>query len=513
MSEDQNPTHVLARITEDPQLARAVPLLPPDVLHAVITRHGLPDCSELLALASPQQLAAVLDLDLWKPASAGADEQFDAWRFCEWLEVLVDLRPAVAAARVAHMDVALVIAGLAPHVRVFDIGVFEPTEERNSAEPVLNAGRERGVHAEVGGYVVVARGTDAWDAIVEILVALDTHQPTTFHRVMRGCRRLSNLGRERDGLDDLLTDAGQARFDLSTSRAQRRERLGFLSPEQARAFLASARGVSLTSEPPTRDPLFAEHVRSQTRSDVADRPPAGVIEILRDGGLLPDAPRALLTRGADDASPANAALDQYLRRVAERAPDELPSRDAELAFLANALLVGCSLQGRAFSRQEGGDAVAATCNLALECWPAQWGDPTNGDLVTVFRAGWAVLHRDVSLPSAAGVIDALDDLQLTDQELQFGLRVLRRELHRELQAGTPWRAHARLDALSPLDLPVWAALIGLLDECPVMLANVWSPTNRPALTINPSEPRFVSERRHVAAIREFVGSLAERLTS
>ena len=158
------------------------------------------------------------------------------------------------------------------------------------------------------------------------------------------------------------------------------------------------------------------------------------------------------------------------------------------------------------------DAVAATCNLGLECWPGQWPASSSCDLIAVFQVGWAVLHREVSMRAGTLLIEALDDLQTSDPELQFGLRVLRRELHRELQAGTPWRVCERLEALSPFDLPTWAALTSLFDECPVMLANVSATRDRPALRVDPSKFQFVSERRHVAAIRDFLGSLAERLT-
>jgi hypothetical protein len=39
------------------------------VLHAVVTHCGLQDSGELLAMATPEQLAAVFDLDLWKADS------------------------------------------------------------------------------------------------------------------------------------------------------------------------------------------------------------------------------------------------------------------------------------------------------------------------------------------------------------------------------------------------------------------------------------------------------------
>jgi hypothetical protein len=80
------------------------------VLHAVVTHCGLQDSGELLAMATPEQLAAVFDLDLWKADRAGADEQFDAARFCEWLDVLVDVSPSIAADKLARLDVTLIIS-------------------------------------------------------------------------------------------------------------------------------------------------------------------------------------------------------------------------------------------------------------------------------------------------------------------------------------------------------------------------------------------------------------------
>jgi hypothetical protein len=113
--------------------------------------------------------------------------------------------------------------------------------------------------------------------------------------------------------------------------------------------------------------------------------------------------------------------------------------------------------------------------------------------------------------SAERLLDALDHIHSTDQDLQFGLQVLRRELRKQRQAGTPWRACERLEALSPLDLPTWAALTSLFDECPVMLSNVWSPAGRPQYTVNPADFHFIAERRHVAAIHAFLQSLTELL--
>ena len=81
---------LLDRILSTPDLARVVPQLQPEVLHRVIEHCGLEDCSELVSLATPAQLAQVFDLDLWRPPQPGRDEQFDPARFALWLEVLVE---------------------------------------------------------------------------------------------------------------------------------------------------------------------------------------------------------------------------------------------------------------------------------------------------------------------------------------------------------------------------------------------------------------------------------------
>jgi hypothetical protein len=528
MSEDRH--DVLARITDDPQFARVVPLLQPEVLHAVIRHYGLHDCGELLALATPEQFADVFDLDLWKTDRAGADEQFDAARFCEWLEVLVDASPEIAGRRLAKMDAALIVAGLLPHVRVFDPAVFSPEVEPTGADAVSNAGRERGVHLELGGYIVVARKVDAWDAIVQSLLALDEHEPETFHRVMQGCRRLSDSAPEIDGLDNLVPEAEQQHLDLSQGREQRRDRLGFLAPQQARAFLDSARHVSLTMDPPQGDLLFAAYLRSPTTMNESEMRSvtesagaggehpgdtesavAGLSAVLQRAGVVADRPRALLPAALDEASSVHAALNQFLQRSAASGDAAWVARNQELAFLGNALLAGCSVLGRPFTRREAVDAVAATCNLGLEYWPTQWRASSNHDLVTVFQVGWTVLHREVTMMGAGQLLGALDNLQPIDRDLQLELYEFRRELQKQRHAGTPWQVRDRLDVLAALDLPAWAALTALFDQYPVMLANVAPPGNRRPHTVNLSDFRFIANAQHIRAIREFLLSLAELL--
>ncbi len=128
---------------------------------------------------------------------------------------------------------------------------------------------------------------------------------------------------------------------------------------------------------------------------------------------MPERPRALLEAADEDPRAARLPL---LRRLMEFVlhHDETAylTRSRELAFLANTLLAGCSVQSRPFTPQEASDAAACICNLGLECWPARWPARPHAssreldtavppdrdhDLVTAFEVGWSVLYQDVSL--------------------------------------------------------------------------------------------------------------------
>jgi hypothetical protein len=109
---------LLARILDTPHLAQVVPRLKPEVLHRVIQTCGLEDCGDLVAMATPGQLQAVFDLDLWRPPRPGFDEQLDPNRFGQWLEVLMESGAAVTAQKLIGIDLDLVVAAFAQHLRV-----------------------------------------------------------------------------------------------------------------------------------------------------------------------------------------------------------------------------------------------------------------------------------------------------------------------------------------------------------------------------------------------------------
>jgi hypothetical protein len=545
---------LLDRILDTPHIAHVVPRLQPEVLHRVIQGCGLEDCGELVALATPDQLARVFDLDLWRARQPGLDEHFDADRFGVWLEVLLESGATVAAQKVAEIEVDLVIAALAQHVLVSDPATVSPSTTVDGEEVAAVRALDDGPGCDIGGYLVVARSTDSRDAIVAVLVSLEADHSEYFHRVMRGCRSLSNSGREIDGLDDLLPDRDQVLFDLAFDREQRREKQGYVTPAQARAFLQMARELRLGHDttPPPYNPVARAHFQAiewTTAADAtkgssqlpaaSDAPPApevfaeavaAVVDVLLEAGVFTQQPRALLD-GPRGHAPRLARIQAQMQFVCDRDHAAYSMRSQELTYLANTIMAGCSIMARPFTAHEASDVAVAVCNLGLENWPPQWL-PTDArhdsagveaetalpddflvdyDLVSVFQVGWKVLNDDVCMYAAGQLISVLTRLQCDSPDTQTGLDELRVEMARHWQAGAPWRARDALDVIAILDMPAWAALLGLTDECPVIHAAIGASLSSATRAVSASAFEFISENSQIASVRDFMKSLPETL--
>ena len=553
--------HRLARLLDTTFFARIVPHLAPETLHQLIQYRGLEASGALVTSVTPAQLTSLLDLDLWRHAQPGCDDQFDVERFGEWLEVLVDSGDSVAARAVAALDTHLVIEGLSRYLRPFDPGTFEPTESSDDELPDRNEMMSSEtstdvLECEVGGYLVRARRTDAWDAIVTLLVALEAEHNRYFHTVMQGCRRLSNSRPEIDGLDDLLKAPAQHLHDVAIERELRRSRLGYATPADARAFLQMARQPQPTRHTPsalaaayfraaeeeadtTPAGTSAEAPERAPHHDAAEAPQRGdgdiptsvgaVIELLAEAGVMPARPRALL-EAADEES--RAAQLPLLKRLVEFVlhHDETAylMRSRELGFLANTLLAGSSVQSRPFTLQEASDAAASICNLGLECWPARWPgaiskggssprelDPAmprdpflvDHDLVTAFEVGWSVLYQDVSLFVADQLGSTLAGLHCADADIRRGLLALRRTLKTQRKAGTPWLARDAAEVLAMLDMTAWIGVLGLLDECPILPAALTAVLERRTTSVSPTAFEFISTTAQIGDVRLFMRTL------
>jgi hypothetical protein len=547
---------LLDRILDTPHLARAVPRLPPQVLHRVIQNVGLEDCGDLVALATPEQLARVFDLDLWRAARPGMDEQFDADRYGVWLEVLMESGATYAAQRLAAMDADVAIAALSQYMLVFDHAAVLPSASMDGEDgedvPAVRT-VNGGLGCEIGGYLVVATRSDSWDAIVALLGLLDAEHHDYFNRVMRGCRTLSSSTPEVDGLDNLLNVRRQQMLDLAFEREQRRERQGYVTPAQARAFLQMSRHLPLGHDTaPPRNPVARAYVRAIDPAAVADAddgsnrlpaasgaPPApdgsadavaAVVDVLLDAGILARPPRARLVGQAGPA-PRFARIETHMQFVRDRDLAACSMRTEEFAYLANTIAAGCSIQSRPFTVQEASDAAAAVCNLGLENWPPRWiqEESRRGssavqtgtalpddflvghDLVSVFQVGWTVLHDDVCMYTAERLIGVLARLRCGDREIQTELDALRIEMTRHWRAGAPWRARDALDVMTILDMPAWATLLGLIDECPVIHAAMGLSQGSRTHEISATAFEFISGNSQIASVHEFMRLLPETL--
>ena len=258
------PQGLLDRILSTPYLANVVPRLQPELIHRVIQRCGLEDCSEFVALATPEQLERVFDLDLWRAARPGRDEQFDADRFGVWLEVLAEAGADVAARKIAEMDAGIVTAGFAQHLRVYDRAAVSRYTTTDGLEIAEAVNRKDGLTCEVGGYIAVAQahrlvGSDrrradgARQRSSPLLRARDEWMP----------RALELRGLRSTGCTTSSTAGDQAMFDVASDREQRRETRGYVAPTQARAFLEASRRLRLRLDTtPPVDPIARAHLRT-----------------------------------------------------------------------------------------------------------------------------------------------------------------------------------------------------------------------------------------------------------
>ena len=257
---------------------------------------------------------------------------------------------------------------------------------------------------------------------------------------------------------------------------------------------------------------------------------AAIDAVLFEAGVVSQPPRALLGAAPGEAA-RFARMQAQLRVVGERDHVAFSIRSQELAYLANALAAGCSIQARPLSVQEASDGAIAVCNLGLENWPARWlpeqAHRSSGvqhstsalpddflvaqDLVSVFQVGWTVLYEQVCMYSAGTLIDMLTHLQCGDDEIQSGLDGLRTEMTRHWRAGEPWRARDALDVLVILDMPAWAALLGLIDQFPVMHAGLGASQSSRTRAVSATAFDFISSNSQIASVHAFIRSLPDTL--
>jgi hypothetical protein len=368
---------LLRRVLDEPSLVAAVRSLEPRALRAWVERVGLEDASDLVALASDEQLLDLFDASLWKSERAGDDERFDPARFSTWLEVLLETGEESAARRFVEMPEELLALALHSQLLVLDSDELFSDLARSGgriAQEVESA-LESSLTLELDRYLLVSRRSDGWDALVSILTVLDRDQNPLLQGLLeRCCAASTDYVDDEGGLLAVLSSAQTLEADAAADRDDRRARQGYVAPADARAFLALAREASadeLLAE--TRpDPLTRAYFRERDTSPAlreaeAARPAAApddsgerLLAALREAEILPSAQPLL--------APPEQKLDPFragLARLADRDPDAHAQRMDELAYLANVLIAGASREQRAYRPVEAVEAVIETCSAGL----------------------------------------------------------------------------------------------------------------------------------------------------
>ncbi len=93
---------------------RLVPLLPVQELLFAIEEMGVMDSGDLLALTTPAQVQAFLDLSLW------ARDRVDPEEATDWISVLLDLEDEVFAEKLRGLDQELLSTLIRKYVQVYD---------------------------------------------------------------------------------------------------------------------------------------------------------------------------------------------------------------------------------------------------------------------------------------------------------------------------------------------------------------------------------------------------------
>ncbi|HEY2731908.1 MAG TPA: DUF6178 family protein [Polyangia bacterium] len=106
-----------------PDPERAVRALPGDELYYVIHELGLRDAGDILELARPEQVQAVLDFALWER------DQLVPERLGEWLEAIADVPYETIGAWVAGLDVELFALLVRKTSRIYDLSLEEAPDE------------------------------------------------------------------------------------------------------------------------------------------------------------------------------------------------------------------------------------------------------------------------------------------------------------------------------------------------------------------------------------------------
>jgi hypothetical protein len=474
------PSQLLSRIMERPALVAAVRDLPAAALSRLIDRVGLEDSAELVALASTEQLTALLDEDLWRTDESGFEERFDPARFAQWLRAMAEAGDEFLVRRLCELPQDLLTLAVNRLVLVIDSDALRSfylgaRDEAGQVEVAL----EHAPAEEWEEFLLIARDLDAWETVWDALLLLDRDHHQRLRAILEQCCAMSTeYISGQGGLYEVLTSDEMLESDVRGVRDDQRAMRGYVALSDARAFLALARdGRQPLAQ---RDALTTAYFRAldNTRGrpmvggDARRLPPASaradieeLLQLIDESDAAPHPRRsdgarfarestrsgarpptvgekheAVLVGAARAEHPATStrepertsSLAAALAELASVDPTMHAVRTEELGYLANVVLAGCTHDARKLRPVEALEVAIATCSLGLDLWERAGSSHTshrNDARVLqevgcdrLFRAAWSTLQRDVV--EVAGRVLSTRSMRLGGQRARAGQKLI-----------------------------------------------------------------------------------------
>jgi hypothetical protein len=367
-----SPTTLLARLINEPDLLLQVRALPIPVFAAAIRQIGVEDAGELVALATTEQLVAAFDEALFANDVPGERERFSVARFVTWLEVILDAGEEAAANRITELSEDFVVHALSSIMLVFDVdAIAERLRSDDPSAEAADSALENTYVEQIDSYLLVSRVESGWDAAFALVVALDRMHRDVLVEILDRCVAVSSgYMDDLNALSEVLSSSESLAEDVEGDRQERRARLGYVDPLDARSFLAHARLATDEQSDEERDAV--------TRAYIAEQPATAPLTIDRGGSTelreqlaiaCADADMSPLfsgesTGGAGDIEGEEPlSIVAALQSLANDAPARFDERMRELAYLANLLLSGATIDGRRLRPADATDAALQTVAL------------------------------------------------------------------------------------------------------------------------------------------------------
>ena len=389
---------LLARFIAAPDLVQQVRSLPNPAFAAIIRNLGVEDSGELVALATTEQLMAAFDEDLFVNARPGERERFSVARFVTWLEVILEAGDEVAANRVTELSEDFVVHALSNIMLVFDVDALALRLRSNDpAAEAADRALENRYTEQFDQYFLVSRVESGWDAAFALIVALDRKHRDTLIQILDRCVAVSSeYMDDLDALAEVLSSSESLADDVEGDRQDRRARLGYVDPVDARSFLAYARLATDEQPDDARDAISRSYFRDQIR----DQPTTAPLALDRGGStelreqlaiacMDSDAPPPISGESVDEDEPLS--IVAALQSLARDAPACFDERMREVAYLANVLLAGATIDGRRLRPADATDVAIQSIALGAALLAgegdstSQPGDASVSDLRIVLR--------------------------------------------------------------------------------------------------------------------------------